>query len=478
MLARVLMMTAVVATYVTLHIGITAVMYWQELERFEDRDPPAHAVVLGDAVERFLAGDASARAVVLAERAWFDENVRDGWLAFSAADAALSGRPDDARHSVGELDERLAQRRQLYDREVDTWAQSTVGFALPSALLVVFALFARRRRRRAVADVVEVVRRHVPVRPWWWRPVFLVLTGIGFTLLVVGLFAGLAATRANALPGDFRLISGAGAAVAIAAGSLILRRTRRRAARDAASVLLADGRRPVLYLRSFADDPTSASVDPLHGGWEATVMNVLSREEQLAGALSAFGPVIAVGRPGEPLPFLGAARFYLSPDQWQPEVRRLMELSQLVVLRLGAGEGLWWEVEQVRATQPARKLVLLVPGEWAGLSERLRTPSPVRVVSGGGEWVSAVVTFDEDWNPHSSPVAPLKGKASLTMPAHDVARAMREALAAVGVRKQSLVVRINLRSLTNLGKVLLIVPVAVLLLRVGLLIFTGTPELV
>lgn len=478
MLGRVLMVMAVVGAYITLHIGLTAVTYWQELERFQDRDPLAHAAVLGDAVDRFLAGDASARQVMLAESSWLDDNVREGWYVSGVVDAAVSGRSDDARGSVSELQERLEQRRELYDRQVDAGVGSTVDFALPSALLVTLVLFVRRRRRRAVADVVEVVRRHVPVRPWWWRPVFLLLTGIGFTLLVAGLFAGLAATRGNELPGDFRLVSGAGAAVAIAVGSLILRRTRRRAARDAASVLLADGRRPVLYLRSFADDPTSASVDSLHGGWEATVMNVLSREEQLAGALRAFGPVIAVGRPGEPLPFLGAARFYLSPDQWQPEVRRLMELSQLVVLRLGEGEGLWWEVEQVRATQPARKLVLLVPGEWAGLSERLRTRSPVRVVSGGGEWVSSVVTFDQDWDPHSSPVVPLKNKASLTMPAHDVARAMREALAAVGVRKRSLVVRINLRSLANLGKVLLIVPVAVLLLRGWQIFFAGTPELV
>ncbi|MBY8849487.1 hypothetical protein K7G98_13740 [Saccharothrix sp. MB29] len=73
---------------------------------------------------------------------------------------------------------------------------------------------------------------HVPRRPRWRRPVSLVLTGVGYVLLV-------------------------GAVVAIALAALVLRHSRRRSARDAVRALEADGRRPALHLRAFVDDHTS-----------------------------------------------------------------------------------------------------------------------------------------------------------------------------------------------------------------------------
>lgn len=476
-LFRVVVVTAFVTTYLTLHLGVSAAMRYQEREQYRDLNASRHATAFTTALNRFLAGDRSAYNAMLVERAWFDDNLRHAPFVFDATRAASAGRPEAARRYAVELSEYTEFLRRVHDRRFREWSIATLVFALPSALFVTLAMWLRQRRRRGVADVVEVVRRHVPERPRWQRPAFLVLTGIGYTLLLSGLLAVEVAVRGYSVPGNIRLLAGAGGAIALAAGWLTVIRFRRRAARSAASALLADGRRPVLYLRSFAEDHTSASVDPLPGAWEGMVLNIHSREEQLAGVLSAFGPVIAVGRPGESLPYLGAARFYLPHDQWRPEIRRLMELSQLIVLRLGAGEGLWWEVEQARDTQPPHKLVLLVPGQWAGLTnrlaEQLRTRSPLKVVHGGDAWTSAVITFDHDWNPHPHPVTPPGTRKSLNTPAHEVARAMQAALAAVGVRKRMMALRAGVRMLTIFGRFLLIIPAVILLIRVEQLIFPG-----
>ncbi len=165
-----------------------------------------------------------------------------------------------------------------------------------------------------------------------------------------------------------------------------------------------------------------------------------------------------------------------------------MELSQLIVLRLGLGEGLWWEVQQARATQPARKLVLLTPGGLPEVAERLDehlpTPSRLNEEAGGDLWTSAVVTFAPDWTPHVHPVGPVPraktprgalvrraaramkaGLVSTMMlsPAHHVARAMKAALASVGVRRRTMAWRATVATQTSLWKGFALVTALVLL---------------
>jgi hypothetical protein len=475
-LARLVSVVAVVTGYVALHLVISAGMDLRDRARFQDA--PAHAAALVAALDRYAGGNVSAGDAILEQRAWFDTNRPAAGETRAAVtlttDAALDGDIAVARLFAGDLDQRIDQNQAGYDRELRSSARTALVWLLPSGLLVALARWLRRRRRRSVADVVELVRRYVPDRPWWRRPVFVVLNGFGFLFLVPGFFGVITATQAHQLPVVARLLTGLGALIAIAAGTLILRQSRHRTARGAASALRADGRRPVLYLRSFADDETAATVDRMPGGVEVSALSIYSREEQLAGALSAVGPVIAVGRPGEPLPYLGAARFYLPDDEWRAGVRTLMDLSQLIVLRLGVGEGLWWEVEQVRATQPAHKLVLLMPGRWADLTERLAehlpTPSRIREVAGGDPWTSAVVTFDQAWKPHTYPVPAHDRKKPMATSAHRVAGAMQAALAAVGVHKRTMALRVGLRSFSSIGRFLLLVPVAAVLIRVWLLL--------
>ena len=113
-----------------------------------------------------------------------------------------------------------------------------------------------------------------------------------------------------------------------------------------------DTRAHVLYLRSFGID---ARLRQVPGGF----LQRGTEEEQLVRALNRIGPVVAVGRPGEALPELGAARLYLEDSAWQREVMRLMDDAALVVLLLGPSGGLRWELQTVLERLEPQRLVIL-----------------------------------------------------------------------------------------------------------------------
>ena len=77
--------------------------------------------------------------------------------------------------------------------------------------------------------------------------------------------------------------------------------------------------------------------------------------------LTAIGPVVAVGRPGEELPELGAHRIYLPHDQWKDRVAKLMAEAMLVVLRPGQTASVWWETAEMMARVPPERRLLVLP---------------------------------------------------------------------------------------------------------------------
>ncbi|MEV5884009.1 hypothetical protein AB0L74_14995 [Streptomyces sp. NPDC052020] len=130
----------------------------------------------------------------------------------------------------------------------------------------------------------------------------------------------------------------------------------------------------VLYLRSFTDDPARRKGDintirGVGGMLGDLTLSPLSEEEQLAAVLAKVAPMVAVGRPGEPLPEVGAGRMYLPLDAWQEPVRELMRQARLVVLALGPGPGTMWELVEAVRLVPRERLVLLVPLEREGYEE-------------------------------------------------------------------------------------------------------------
>ncbi|MET9633824.1 hypothetical protein ABZX92_40835 [Lentzea sp. NPDC006480] len=469
-LNRTVTAVAAVVTYVALLLAITAAIDLRERNAFHDA-PAQYAAFLAALDSR---SSADAHAVDTWFRAHTQASSRAGASISLGTDAVEDGDFDLARRFTDDVAEKIEEDQQGFDRRsAEAWARA-LPWLVAGAILTAAALVLRHRRRKRNADVVELVDQFVPPRPWWRRPVFLVVSGIGHTFLVSGFFAFVAATRANELPWAARGFLLAGGLVALPVAYYVLKYSRPRSTRSAAQALRADWRRPVLYLRGFGDDPEAAVVDELPGMLSTGLASIHSREEHLIGALRAFGPVVAVGRPGEQLPHLGAARFYLPGDDWQTGVLRLMEMSQLIVLRLGDGDGVWWEVDQARATQPPGKLVLLIPGGRPDLAERLdaHLPKPAKVTAVPGRWTSDVVVFKEDWTPRVQPVGPFPGDKKLPASAvFYVAQAVQAALREIGVRRRAMGPRTNSHLLAILGKVLLLIPAFVLVVFFLRLVF-------
>jgi hypothetical protein len=218
------------------------------------------------------------------------------------------------------------------------------------------------RRRRGMALLL------VLVGACGWMFVFVgMLVGAELALAMGGLFLPLWLLVAPLWPSLSRLV-------------------KRAATSAAADVLPADGRAPVVYLRSFAVDPTPASA----GG---------SVEDAVVERLWLHGPVVAAARPvrsrrlGEPreevmdgqrvlvwrrgrvvwwrtapLAPLGAARAWLTSADWQRTVLWWLEQAQLVVVVLGNTGGLAWELHHVARLGLQDRLVIVVPPSWSHLS--------------------------------------------------------------------------------------------------------------
>jgi hypothetical protein len=140
--------------------------------------------------------------------------------------------------------------------------------------------------------------------------------------------------------------------------SWLFRRAARAAQPQAASVLANDPRPPVLLLRSFADDGmlVDQRIKVL-----IDQQVTIRFEEAMSAWLSDFGPFIAVGEPGESLPQVGAARAYLSKDEWQSAVQGWISQASFIVMIAGASEWVRWELRQIMSKGRMAELLLLLP---------------------------------------------------------------------------------------------------------------------
>ena len=123
----------------------------------------------------------------------------------------------------------------------------------------------------------------------------------------------------------------------------MIRRGRKMLAVRAEALLASDPRQPVLYLRSFQDEdqdrgPVGAlrsSQGSIQALSHSTPAWGLREQEALSVLFSEVGPYVAIGKPGEKLPELGAARMYVPDSKWQVKVRQLCLDAKLVVVRAG-----------------------------------------------------------------------------------------------------------------------------------------------
>lgn len=171
-------------------------------------------------------------------------------------------------------------------------------------------------------------------------------------------------------------------------------------------------RRPVLFLRPFERDPSD----------KATLIKGLAPGDpfELAAVkeLRRLGPVIAVGKPGEKLPPLGAGRLYVPEDRWQTVILELLAASQYVFFVFGSTAGLFWELQTiVERVHPAKVIVCIPPdrrGEnrreaWLRFRDRTRDVFPKPLPENPGP--AFLMHFDESWRPIL--VAPPSGPSIL-----------------------------------------------------------------
>jgi hypothetical protein len=130
-------------------------------------------------------------------------------------------------------------------------------------------------------------------------------------------------------------------------------------------VLARDHRPPVVYLRPFDEDSRCVHSGPVgerSGGHKLLdTGQPASHERKIAHALSRLGPFVAVGMPGDLLAPLGAARLYLSDDNWQAEVEALVRRAAAIVLVPETSEGTRWEVAKVVRWADPRRVLMITP---------------------------------------------------------------------------------------------------------------------
>jgi hypothetical protein len=83
-------------------------------------------------------------------------------------------------------------------------------------------------------------------------------------------------------------------------------------------------------------------------------------EEFLVSLLDPQGPVIAIGRPNEKMPPLGAARMYLG-DEWKGVVHDFLARSQLILMFAGTTTHFAWELQKVFQNDPFVPTILILP---------------------------------------------------------------------------------------------------------------------
>ena len=152
-------------------------------------------------------------------------------------------------------------------------------------------------------------------------------------------------------------------------------RLRKRYHLDSQNKLFEDTREPILYLRSFYQDRINSDLEV--GGFvnefvrPGSNSSPKSPEERLVSAFSRVGPVVAIGKPKEQLPELGAIRFYFDDSRWQEKVEALMTVSQIVVIQAGHSQGAEWEMQTAMRCLPPERLVFSFV-HWQALNSRER----------------------------------------------------------------------------------------------------------
>ena len=101
-------------------------------------------------------------------------------------------------------------------------------------------------------------------------------------------------------------------------------------------------------------------------------LEVGADEGEVVARFARVGPVIAIGRPGEPLPPVGAARFYTSEANWKQKIGEVCAAAQYVVWVTGTSPGLAWELSHILESVPKDRVIVVAHPQWLSRSAAQR----------------------------------------------------------------------------------------------------------
>jgi hypothetical protein len=176
---------------------------------------------------------------------------------------------------------------------------------------------------------------------------------------------------------------------------LIESRAKARVRFSMAEALQSDGRPPVVFLRAFADD--QVVLGSARSRLFTRLMELGSGKKRLDHIVLeegfAYGPVVALGRPGDPFPPYGAARGYFEHADWQQAVARLSSDASAIVLTVDDSDGVWWEFDHVLQDERLAKTLFLIHPRFHAPAEnqRLLGVMQARVPAAGAEAARALL---------------------------------------------------------------------------------------
>ena len=142
----------------------------------------------------------------------------------------------------------------------------------------------------------------------------------------------------------------------------LLRHAQKRLIFSLADVVSLDQRKPILFLRPFADDHVllhQLGKSPIwwlfRCGTPAPTLEQLVLER-----FTKLGPVIAIGNPGDKQAPFGAARSYLPTDDWRSRVTQLIVEAQFIIVCIDSSEGVIWEFEHILYHGLQKKCIFMV----------------------------------------------------------------------------------------------------------------------
>mgnify|MGYP006883220016 CR=1 FL=1 len=151
-------------------------------------------------------------------------------------------------------------------------------------------------------------------------------------------------------------------AALILLGHTLFHAGKRLSAREIWRPTVASGTdRPILFLRGFDDDQCTfpRRAWDLPARWLDLWSFRQNLDEALVDELAQFGPVIALGRPGDKRTPFGAQRHYSDHADWQQTLAAAARSAQAIVLVASDSPGVKWEYDLLKNEAMLDKVLLV-----------------------------------------------------------------------------------------------------------------------